>query len=130
MESVLFFLNCKQDRSSAKKWAQIVTTRAESENAISILYRVTALSGLMAAKESNLQDVHMALRKLDSLVASEHDLPWGDEVCFLEACMNLSQEVQQDAAALAVRTAPHIENFEYRKRAQIVAESQCPDFEN
>jgi hypothetical protein len=118
MEWALFLLNCKQDPAGAKKWAEIAAGRAEAENAISILYTATAFSGLLAAKESNLQNVQNALRKLSSLVGSGQDLPWGDEVTFLEASVALNEETRRDVKALAKQTIPRIKDPEYHERAE------------
>lgn len=123
MEWALFFMNCKQDLPNAKRWTQITAARAESENSVSALYTATALAGLIATKESNLEDVQIALRKLGSLVGTEQELPWGDEVDFLEACVKLNDEARQSARALASHTAPRIEDPKFRKRAQSIAEA-------
>ena len=123
MEWVMFFMNCKSDLANAKRWAQITGARAESENSTSALYTVTALAGLIAVQEKNLEDVEIALRKLDSLVGSDQELPLGDEVVFLEACMVLSDNARESARALASRTALRIEDPEFRKRAQNVADA-------
>lgn len=118
MQWTLFLMNCKQDLTGAKKWVEITAARAESENSTSDLYTATALTGLLAAKESNLQIVQSAIQKLRSLVESGQQLPWGDEIEFLEACMTLNEEIRRDAKALSVRTAPKIEDPEYRRRAE------------
>jgi hypothetical protein len=118
MEWALFLLNCKQDSGDAKKWAEIAMGRAESENAISLLYTATAFDGLLAAKESNVPNVQSALRKLSSMVESGQDLPWGDEVAFLEASVALSEEIRRDVKSLAMQTTPRIEDPEYQQRAE------------
>jgi hypothetical protein len=118
MEWALFLLNCKQDSVGAKKWAEIAMGRAESENAISVLYTATAFAGLIAAKELNVQNVQSALRKLSSLVESGQDLPWGDEVTFLEASLALSEQTRRDVKALATQITPRIQDPEYQERAE------------
>ena len=118
MEWALFLLNCKKDSAGAKKWAEITMERAESENVISVLYTATAFAGLLAAKESNVQKVRSALQKLTSLVESGQDLPWGDEVIFLEASVAISEETRRDVKALATQITPRIENPEYQQRAE------------
>jgi hypothetical protein len=122
MEWALFWMSCKQDLANAKKWFEITAARAESENSVSALYTATSFAGLLAAKESNLHDVQSALGKLRSFVESGQQVPWGDEVAFLEACVNLSDEIRRDAKALAGKTAPKIEDLEFRERAERVSQ--------
>jgi hypothetical protein len=118
MEWTLFLMNCKQDLIGAKEWAEITKGRAKSEDATPVLYTATAFAGLLAAKESNVQNVQSALQELNSMIDSGQELPWGDEVAFLETSISLGEEIRRDVRALAAQVATKIEDPEYRKRAE------------
>lgn len=121
IEWMLFLMNCKQDPAGAKEWAEITKGRAKSESATPVLYTATAFGGLLAARESNMQNVQNALQELKSMIESGQELPWGDEVAFLEASMTLSVEIKREVRALAAQIATKIEDPEYRERAERLA---------
>jgi hypothetical protein len=126
MEWALFMLNCRQNTFEARRWAEITSQRAESERSMEILYSATALAGYLAAKEADLPKVHDALRRLNSIIDEGQWLPWGDEVGFLEASIELTDDIQKDAAELAKRIAPRIQDPEYKARAQKVGRVADP----
>ena len=125
MESALFWMNCKNDPVNAKKWFGITAVRAESENSIPTLYTATAFEGVLAAREANLSEVREVLGKLSSIVEVGQELPWGDEVPFLEASLNFGAGIRNQAKALAAKTGPRISDPQFRERAERVAREAC-----
>jgi hypothetical protein len=118
MEWAMFELNCKRGIKGARVWAGIAVQRAESEKADGTHYSALALVGLLAAREFDLSTVRSVLQKLRSLVSSDKDLPFGDEVVFLEASTEFDADIKKSVAELAAELLPFIENSEYKRRVE------------
>jgi hypothetical protein len=121
LQWVSFMLQCKRQPKEAQTWARIAVQRAEAEARLDVLYTAVSRLGFLAAQQGDLPAVTDALKKLSSLVDRNIDLPFGDEVPFLEAGINLEGEIRIRIKQLAKHIAVHIENPEYRARAESVA---------
>jgi hypothetical protein len=116
MQWTQFMLFCKSFHAEAAKWADIAISRSEQTSDVYTLYTATAFRGLIAAKDNDRATVRRMLARITALAIGK-DLPFGDEVLFLEAASALGEDVQEDARGVSSLIAPKIQDPEYRLRA-------------
>jgi ATP/maltotriose-dependent transcriptional regulator MalT len=121
LANAYFQLYSRRDSHAARTWAETASRRALEEHDLSTLYSASALAGLLAAGEGDLDRAKSALDQIESLLGRADEIVYADAVVFLESLRAAGDDMAARAKLLAASIAPTIEDTDFRSRAEVVA---------